>query len=421
MSQVELQVERLKALVRASRLLNTSLQLEVVLETFLKTALESLESDHGTVYLLNRQGTELASFALAADEGAARPLVQSIRLPVGKGISGYVAATGEPVLLNDPYSDPRFYQEVDKKSGVRTRNLLTVPILNESREIIGVMQVLNHPTGYVPEDIDFLIELSSQAAVAIERARLHEALLEKSRLEKELDIARQIQERLLPPISLSRPDFQVASFSNPCYQVGGDFFDLESVGEGKFMLACGDVSGKGVPAALVNSLVKASYRHLLQQYDNPQPVMNKLNRFIKENVLENKFCTMVVAKLDVLAHTVVYCNAGHNYPILLHPDGDVEPMTQGGVPLGLMPSFEYLSYEHRLKPADRLLLYSDGVTEAVNPDDEEFGEERLIETLRAVRRSSVDEGIRHICSTLKEFTQNQPQADDITMLFCCVP
>src|SRR2546428_7663573 len=207
MSQAELQVERLKALVRASRLLNTSLQLEVVLEPFLKTALESLESDHGTVYLLNREGTELASFALAADEGAARPLMQSIRLPVGKGISGYVAATGEPILLNDPYSDPRFYQEVDKKSGVRTRNLLTVPILNESREIIGVMQVLNHPTGYVPEDIDFLIELSSQAAVAIERARLHEALLEKSRLEKELDIARQIQERLLPPISLSRPDF----------------------------------------------------------------------------------------------------------------------------------------------------------------------------------------------------------------------
>jgi sigma-B regulation protein RsbU (phosphoserine phosphatase) len=418
MSEDRSQLERLKALVRASRLLNTSLQLAVVLETFLKTALEALESDYGTVYLLDRKKSELHSFALAADAAAGQPRLKSIRLSVGTGIAGYVASTGEPVLLNDPYSDPRFYQDTDKESGVRTRNLLTVPILNEAQQIIGVMQVLNHPAGYVSEDIDFLIELSSQAAVAIERARLHEALLEKTRLEKELDIARQIQEKLLPPIALSRPDFQVASFSHPCFQVGGDFFDLEQVGEGKFMVACGDVSGKGVPAALVNSLIKASYRHLLQQYENPQPVLNKLNRFIKDNTMDNKFCTMVVAKMDVASRTMAYSNAGHNYPMLIHRNGTVELMTKGGLPLGLFPAFEYEYYEQRLSPGDSLLLYSDGVTEAMNSNEDEFGEERLIQVASSISQCSVEQGIARIQSALKDFIKNEPQADDITMLLC---
>jgi sigma-B regulation protein RsbU (phosphoserine phosphatase) len=418
-----LRVDRLTALVNASRLLNTSLDLEVILTNFLATALDLLSSERGTVYLINQEKTELSSFALAAaKEESQKPRMTSIKLPLGKGIAGHVAATGDPVLLNDAYADLRFNREIDKKTGIRTRNLLTVPIRNESEEIIGVMQVLNHPTGYSDEDSIFLIELSSQAAVAIERARLHEALVESSRIEKELDIARQIQERLLPSISLSSPNFEVVSFSHPCYAVGGDFFDLQQIDDGSFMVACGDVSGKGVPAALVNSLVKASYRHLLQRQYSPNEIMKNLNTFLRDNVLEGRFCTMVIARVDTVSRNLTYCNAGHNYPLLIRHDGQVEMMRGGGLPLGLnVPVRNYEEYQQPLHKGDSLLLYSDGVTEAVNPDEEEFGEARLIEAVTPAVRGSLQQGIDYIYSALKQFTQSQPQADDITMLLCRLP
>lgn len=410
------QIERLRALVRASLLLNTSLDLDVVLETLIKTAVEALNSEHGTVYLINPEGTELASFALVTEAGQAKPRLESIRLPMGQGIAGHVAVTGTGVLLNDPYSDSKFNREVDLRSGVRTRNLLTVPILNENRETIGVMQVLNHPTGYVSDDVEFLIELSSQAAVAIDRARLHAALLVKSRIEKELEIAREIQERLVPPVQLARGDLQVTSFSKTCYQVGGDFFDLAEVGEGKFMLACGDVSGKGVPAALLVSMIKASYRHLLQQYGDPQPVIEKLNRFVSENIQDNRFCTMVVVSLDLRKRQLIYCNAGHNFPLLIHGDGLAERLSRGGIPLGMLPAFKYEQVAQPLLPGDTLLLYSDGVTEAVDPSGEEFGEKRLAQLLQSVTGMDSREAVERIRTALYEFTGDSPQADDITML-----
>ena len=417
-----LRVERLTALVKASRLLNTSLDLGVILENFLGAALESLASERGTVYLINDARTELASFALAAAKPeAGKPRLTSINLPLGKGIAGHVAATGKAVLLNDAYADPRFNREIDKRSGIITRNLLTVPILNERAEIIGVMQVLNHPTGYTEEDSIFLIELSSQAAVAIDRSRLHDALVEASRVEKELDIARQIQERLLPPISLSRPNFEIASFSHPCYSVGGDFFDLQQIDENRFMVACGDASGKGIPAALINSLVKASYRHLLQRHQRPDAIMKNLNAFIRENVVEGRFCTMVVARVDTDAHCLTYSNAGHNYPLVIRRNGEVEMLREGGFPLGLKFSMNYEEYQQPLSPGDSLLLYSDGVTEAVNPEDEQFGEQRMIESIRSAAGSDPQHGVDSICAALKRFTQGEPQADDITMLLCRVP
>ena len=414
------QIERLLSLVRASRLLNTALELEVVLETFIKTAVGELQSEHGTLYLINPERTELASFALVHDPGSTKPKLESIRLPMGQGIAGHVAASGKPVLLDDPYSDPRFNREVDRRSGVRTRNLLTVPVQDEKRETIGVMQVLNHPTGYVPEDIDFLIELSSQAAVAIDRARLHSALLVKSRIEKELEIAREIQLRLLPPVSLSRVDFQVESYSQACYQVGGDFFDVEAVGEKKFVLACGDVSGKGIPAALLNSMIKASYRHLLQQFGTPQPMVERLNRFINENVQDNRFCTMVVAGIDLESRQLTYCNAGHNYPLLIRADGSAERLSKGGIPLGMLPIFDYEQAGETLSPGDTLLLYSDGVTEAANPAGEEFSEERLISLAQSVTGVEAKSAVKQICAALHDFTGDHPQADDITLLLCRV-
>ena len=215
-------------LINASKTINSTLELDEVLDRILLTATENVKADRGTIYLLDEPSGEIRSKVLLGEEKL------EIRLPVGRGLAGFVAQTGETIILDDAYSDPRFNQDVDKKSGYKTESLLTTPMRNKEGKIIGVFQLLNKLDGlFSQEDVTFLDALSTHAAIALENAFLLQESLEKKELEKELEVAGGIQKQLLPADSPEIEGFELLGDCTPCETVGGDSYDFIPLGKGK--------------------------------------------------------------------------------------------------------------------------------------------------------------------------------------------
>ena len=224
-------IRRLNALVQASHLLNSSLNLKKVLATLLDVATKNLDADRGTIYLLDPEKKELWSQVLKGEE------MTEIRLPLGKGIAGAVGKTGETINLKDAYNDKRFNKEFDVRSGYRTKSMLCMPMRNKSGKIVGVFQILNKKKGaFDKHDEFFLSELSIPASLAIENARLHIAEMEHQRVEKELEVAYRIQQQILPRELPAMPGVQLSAISIPCHTVGGDYFDVIKMNEDKIAL-----------------------------------------------------------------------------------------------------------------------------------------------------------------------------------------
>jgi sigma-B regulation protein RsbU (phosphoserine phosphatase) len=243
------QIDRLKTIVEASKLINSSIEADQLFDSILRVAREELEVERGTLYFVDEQRQEIWSKVAAGLDG-----VQEIRLPIGKGLAGSVAATGEAIVLHDAYGDPRFDRSHDQKTGYRTRSMLCVPINNRERRVVGVLQLLNKKQGsFGQRDLEFLDAISEHMAIAMENATLHMDLIEKNRMERELQLGREIQSRLFPKPPGDVSGIQLDARSVPCFEVGGDYYDFIELPDGDLGIAIGDVSGKGVAAALIMS------------------------------------------------------------------------------------------------------------------------------------------------------------------------
>jgi len=409
--EAESSIKRLNALVQASHLLNSSLNLKRVLATLLDVATKNLDADRGTIYLLDPERRELWSQVLKGDE------TMEIRLPMGKGIAGTVGKTGETVNLKDAYKDKRFNKEIDTKTGFRTSSMLCMPMKNRSGKIVGVFQILNKHRGHFDKnDEHFLSELSIPASIAIENARLHIAELEHQRFEKELEVAYRIQQQILPSELPKMAGIQTTALAIPCHTVGGDFYDVIRINDDKVALVIADVTGKGIPAALLVSTLQASLHAFIEHTYSPTDLVTKLNRVINENSTPEKFITFFICIYDIPTWTLRYVNAGHNHPFILFEKGGIEPLSKGGFCLGVFTDNRYEEGEIRLNPGDTLILYTDGVTEAMNAKNEMYGEARLYLTMHKMLDKSVKEIERSILSDMKSFTDGAPQADDVTLV-----
>jgi sigma-B regulation protein RsbU (phosphoserine phosphatase) len=269
---------------------------------------------------------------------------------------------------------------------------------------------------FFPPDRRTLSLFANQAALALENARLHLQALEKERLEREMHLAAEIQRQILPKGSPVVPGFQVAGWYRPARQIGGDYYDLFPLRDGRLGLVLGDVSGKGMPAALMVSTLHSALRLLLDQAVFGPVLLERLNRHIAESSASNKFITMLLAELDPLSGVLHYMNAGHNPAILLRQDGSVEHLGAGGLPLGLMPEARFQSRAITLGRGDLLCIYSDGITEAESPREEEFGMERLTDLLRRGRDLPLAELTALIPEAVGEHSQGLPQGDDQTLV-----
>jgi len=261
-----------------------------------------------------------------------------------------------------------------------------------------------------------LTPLASVAAMRVENARLAEEQLERERLERELQVASEIQQRFQPASAPQVTGYELQGISFPCYEIGGDYYDFIQRSDGRMVVALGDVSGKGTAAALLMSSLHAAVHAQVDTHDSLVKTIGAVNRYLVESIPPNRFVTLFYAELDPKSGGLAFLNAGHNPPLIVHAGGTMEQLASGGLPLGIMADADFREGRTRLYPGDVLVIYSDGVSEAVNPGGEEFGPTRLYETVARNLDSSAA-GIRdRIEAALTKFCQGTPAADDITLV-----
>ena len=300
----------------------------------------------------------------------------------------------------------------------RSWDLKVIIPMRHQGETRGIIGLSGKAFGglYSDDELEFLSTLANQAMIAIENARLFEEALEKERLEEELSIARRIQQRLLPKSIPQVEGFELTGLNKPSKQVGGDYYDLIPIDNNRIGIAIADVSGKGAPAALLMANLQASLRTLVGEKKSISELMSLINNMIVQNTDIDKFITAVYGILDIEKKLFVYSNAGHNPPLLVHDDGTIEQMEKGGLVLGMMKDVPYEEGTIHLRPNDLIIMYTDGVTEAMNAEEEEFGEESLLDTIQEDENLSAEALSQKIVQRVKSFAADDQQQDDITLV-----
>lgn len=369
-----------------------------------------MDGESGTVYLVDKKRHVLWSKVLEASE----PL--EISLPIGKGIAGYVGATGETLNIPDAYLDARFNPEVDKKIGYHTKTILCMPMRNKDGEIVGVFQLLNKRDGtFTIEDENAISALSVHAAIAIEKARLYKEERDKIALDKELSAAHIVQVKLLPEKLPQVDGYEFAARSIPAKSVAGDLYDLVQLENGNLAISLGDVSGKGMPAALLMANVLATFR-AYSRLD--QPVSNCVkhsNDLLFRSTSAEKFATVFYGLLDPANNVLRYTNAGHENPFFFH-NGHLNRLKVGGIPLGIADNFPYEEEPIQFDRGDMLLIYSDGIPDAVNSNGNRFSIDRLESIAKDCTDFQAEEIANAIFTAVTKHVLDTPPFDDMTLL-----
>jgi phosphoserine phosphatase RsbU/P len=296
------------------------------------------------------------------------------------------------------------------------RVIVPMELQGQSRGVILLGEKMSREP-FAPADLEFLSALGSLAIIALENARLFKEAIEKQRMEDELLIARDIQKGLLPSILPTLPGIDIAAANYSSKQVGGDYYDVVAVDEHRFILAIGDVSGKGTPAALLMANIQATIRALVPLQLPLSELTARVNNLMCQNTGGNKFVTFFWGMLDHKNHTLRYVNAGHNHPYLIHRGGGCDRLDKGGMILGVMETMiPYEEGEVVLQDGDLLVLFTDGVSEAMSPTNVEYGEERLEAIITRAGDRDARTLIEDIHRDIQDHAAGAPQSDDITMM-----
>jgi sigma-B regulation protein RsbU (phosphoserine phosphatase) len=408
--------ENLKECFRVSGLINSSLELEQVLENIMMTSRSILKADVCSLMLVDEKSDELV-FAVAQGP-AADTLKGGLRIKRRQGIAGNVYDTGEPLLIENAYEDPRFNREVDRLTGYRTQTILCVPLKIKER-VIGVSQAINKLDGsnFNEEDKETLSLLCANAAIAVENARLHREILRRRQTEQDLAFARSIQLSFLPREMPKLQGFRFNAHYQPAREVGGDFYDFIPLDDNRIGILIGDVSGKGVSAALFMARFTSDFRvHAIREKD-PENLIRCINESVCAQSCRGMFVTLLYMVIEKNSGEAVYVNAGHLPPIIWNSsNGEYAALRGiGGPPIGIVSDQHYGSGKMSLSPGACILLSTDGLMEAKNDLGLQFGWERIENCLTA-GDSDVESAKSRLSASLSQFAGECPQADDITLV-----
>jgi sigma-B regulation protein RsbU (phosphoserine phosphatase) len=368
----------LRTLYEIAADLSSSLDLERVLTDCLKRVQGILEARAASVMTI--EGHELV-FQVAIGEKSDE--IKPFRIPLEQGIAGWVVENGQGVIVNDARADPRFYATTDAETGFVTECLLAAPLTVNERTI-GVIEVFNKVGGFSKSDLELLNAIAASAAVAIENARLYKAAVEKGRLERELQVARNVQISLLPTQNPRIPGWEFASRWQPAREVSGDFYDFIPLAGHRQGLIVADVTDKGMPAALFMAFTRSLVRASVDQAATPLDGIRHANRLICTDSTYGFFVTLFYGLLDPARHELAYVNAGHNPPLVYQAATQtISRLIATGMPLGIEVDAAYEQHQLQFQPGDFIVLYTDGITEAIDPQEEMFGLERLEQLLLA--------------------------------------
>ncbi|MEW5701476.1 MAG: GAF domain-containing SpoIIE family protein phosphatase [Candidatus Zixiibacteriota bacterium] len=402
------------SLVEAGRMLLSSLDLDGVLDAILDSLQKVFPYNAGGIFLVGADGR----VERIVDRGYSvghdfylSPLKEKAR----EGLVGWVATHGQPLIVNDVRRDPRY-----QPARAATRSEMVVPIHVDDR-LVGVFNIERDIVdGFFDADLDFVTAFAQHAGVAIERARVHAALLEQRRIKGELEVARHIQRTFLPSANPQIEGFDIAGVNISSVEVGGDYYDFIEIIPGQIGIAIADVAGKGVPAALIMATFRASLIAEIRNNYALRSIMQKVNRLLCERNDQSRFVTALYGVLDTRNRIFTFSNAGHNPGVLRRADGSVILLKEGGTALGL---FEDSVFEERalgLLSGDVIVLYTDGVTEMVGKDKTMFELPRLIKLVHDHAQEPAQAIVDAIRASLDAFADPSEPVDDVTLVVACV-
>ncbi|MDD4889975.1 MAG: SpoIIE family protein phosphatase [Phycisphaerae bacterium] len=400
----------LPRLLEVARRLAATSNLNELLELILDQARLLLDAERASIFLYDPATREL--FARLATG------VESLRFSVDQGIAGAAARDRRIINVPDAYADPRFNREVDRKTGFTTRNILSLPLVDYQGDLVGVLQVLNKRTGqFSPYDQSLAEMLGAQAGVALQRATLLEQVIEKERLERELSIAREIQQALLPKSDPKIPGFELAGWNKSADQTGGDCYDFFALRDGSLAITVADATGHGIGPALVVAEARALFRaaaHCI--ICDIARLMDLVNGILSADLPDDRFVTAFFGILSPSDARIQWSSGGHG-PMLLYraKDDSIQSFNATAPPMGIAPELPMpAGATVELAPGDQFLVLTDGFFEFADSHGEQFGMDRVEQWLRASRSIPAHLAIQQLQEQVFAFAGSAPQKDDLT-------
>lgn len=400
----------MEPILAVTRNLAAPFDLMTMLAAVVEAATEVLAADRATVWLYDSEADELV-LKVATD-------IEPVRVPADSGLVGRCARTREIINVPDCYADPRFNREIDRRSNYRTRCMLTLPLVDHKDALVGVLQVLNKHDGVFDADDEALAQaLAAQCAVALQRVRLTEALIEGEKLRQQMELARVVQQGTLPVTMPAVPGYDVHGAFRPADLTGGDTFDLAMLDQG-LLIVLGDATGHGIAPALDITQMHAMLRMAFRMGADLDTAFIQVNNQLADSLPDDRFITAFIGILDIGANNLRFHSGGQG-PILLFDaaTGNVRSLGPTSPPLAVMPLSgvrEAVCLE--MQPGDILVLLSDGIYEYHNARGEQFGADRVIRLVAAQRDESMAQLSEALLASVRGFAQGAPQEDDITLV-----
>ncbi|MBK8552575.1 MAG: SpoIIE family protein phosphatase [Ignavibacteria bacterium] len=415
-SELEVVIRQINYLQKISQQISEDRSLEELLNELLDSCRDVIKAEASSLLLYNEKENNLYFHVVTGEKGG---VVKNVNIKMGQGIAGWVAENRKPLLIEDCYADPRFNREFDKKSNFKTKTMICVPLIFKEK-LFGVIQVINKQNDefFNERDLNIFTILASQCAVAIENAKLTEIQIQQKALERELKTAREIQQNLLPSVLPDFKDIDVSFKLIPAKQVGGDYYNVYKINDDLTLFFICDVSGKSISAALIVSTICScimTYLNMLKlskDHFDLIEMVKSLNRVLIESTTDDKFATAWFGLYKHSEKKLQSVNAGHNV-IFIFRNNEVLDLKEGGLFLGSI-DMEYNLEEINLEKDDLILCYTDGVNEAMNKNFEQYGDDRLIASVKDMTGSSSEAVVDCLLKDVKNFVKDAEQSDDIT-------
>ncbi len=417
--RLQKEVERLKSAVDELTVLNElaiaagrASELDEMLDLIVEKSIKAVKAEQGSILLVTEQKDKPLQTLIRQADHSGRLMAYR----VGTHITGWVLKHRQPLLVDHLAEDERFKTTLKEQEDIRS--ILCVPIWLKAK-IIGVLMVTNKKTEtpFTPDDLRLLSIIAAQSGQLIRNSQLQTEAHEKRRLENELDLARKMQQSLLPEKNPQSPGMDLASYFLPADAVGGDYFDFFDLGDQKTGIVIADVSGHGPSAALVMTMIKGILQSITLNYTSADRGLGEINSILSRTLPPELFVTMLFLVIDIREKVLYYSNAGHN-PFLFYrgSDDSLKMIEVKGCALNVSPNYDYQLHKSALNSGDQIFIYTDGVTESVNGDEEMFQMERMMSAVKISARESAGMVIESVKKELRRFTGDAAQADDMAMI-----
>ncbi len=403
-------LEELSTLNELSRAIGASTDSHRIMQTIIRRSLDAVTAEQGEINLVAKEQVDTMKTLVRTMSSSSQQ--QPFR--ASQILMGWMQINKQPIIINKPQEDPRF---MSVKWDDSIKSVLSAPLIAKS-SLVGLLTVYNKKgaEGFSEEDKRLLSIIATQSAQIVENARLYEEEKALQKMQEEMRAAYQIQMNLLPEEPPAISGYDIAGRSTPAQNIGGDYFDFIELNDKRWAYTLGDITGKGMPAAMLMANLQAIIRTNALAHPEPAQCIANANDLLCKSTGDDKFATIFHSVLHPQTGVLHYCNAGHNNPVIIRKNGEKEMLQTGGIMIGWIPGLDFEQGAAELREGDVLAVYSDGVTEAENPQEEEFGDQRLLDLLYEHRDLSATNLTDKVFEQVNVFAGQAVQFDDITVM-----